>query len=587
MAEATLNFDEKGIDKSSSLYELYNRFYEGMCAAGMVDVPDFTTNPPLTASGEVDISLIDKKLSEYSTILIKNSAYMMANSIVTTISAGSGGGSAGLGYLMRNGDNMAGRLGALHGFQAGYDNQLIFETIIDEADKKEACISGHLLVDENISIGGRLDLGNDGIYISGMNILNYSSNLLTISSAEMHLDGNVVVAGNFRLGIITMNNNGLFHGNDEYYYKGNCNVEDVDWQMCNGHVYGFLKVDGEATFNNMFTAVNGFELGAGEEKLFYSAHRNDGASDLQFAADLNLLAGYGLKFSDRNIIKVRGGSGNIVSFSAPGMILNLGDSDGELATSKIALQAGIYNYSGDYQVVSQFGDGNFPNSLSAGCGNSGPVVLQTYYKSEDDCGVVLKKKVRLGSESGPSIDSRTNKDLNIEAPFVHMENSSEQTDYVRSSLSCKPTTSLFKDTGLEWSASLHFDTEGEFFTFNKPVEATNFSIISEKYKTRLLENALLLGDGIFLEGVPDGILHNGEAYFSTGTGSVKFASGFAGYGWNISENKLYGGISATFDELTIRRKMRVYELEVQKSTVTNGSFWVSDSCAGDDVEEIL
>lgn len=33
--------------------------------------------------------------------------------------------------------------------------------------------------------------------------------------------------------------------------------------------------------------------------------------------------------------------------------------------------------------------------------------------------------------------------------------------------------------------------------------------------------------------------------------------------------------------------MRIYELEVQKNSATNGSMWVSDSCSGDIVEEIL
>ena len=54
----------------------------------------------------------------------------------------------------------------------------------------------------------------------------------------------------------------------------------------------------------------------------------------------------------------------------------------------------------------------------------------------------------------------------------------------------------------------------------------------------------------------------------------------------IRDSQLTGNISATFDELTIRKKMRIYELEVQKQSVTNGSLWVSDACSGDIVEEI-
>lgn len=52
------------------------------------------------------------------------------------------------------------------------------------------------------------------------------------------------------------------------------------------------------------------------------------------------------------------------------------------------------------------------------------------------------------------------------------------------------------------------------------------------------------------------------------------------------EDETYGGVHATFDTLTIRKKARFYELEVQKLSVTNGSLWVSDSCSGDEVREI-
>jgi hypothetical protein len=82
------------------------------------------------------------------------------------------------------------------------------------------------------------------------------------------------------------------------------------------------------------------------------------------------------------------------------------------------------------------------------------------------------------------------------------------------------------------------------------------------------------------------MLHNGNSYFTNSIGSIRFASGFAGYGWAIMVDETFGGYAATVDELTVRKKMRVYELEVQKMSVTNGSLWVSDSCSGDMVEEI-
>jgi len=156
--------------------------------------------------------------------------------------------------------------------------------------------------------------------------------------------------------------------------------------------------------------------------------------------------------------------------------------------------------------------------------------------------------------------------------------------------SFEPTTSLFADRSLSWSASLGIDLDdanAEFFSFRKPVEAEFFSIIGEQYKTKLGENVLFFDDGVFLEGIVGGIYHSGNGTFSGSISSPTFASGFAGYGWAVKPDQLYGGYEATFDSLVVRKKMRVYELEVQKISATNGSLWVSDSCSGDTVTEIV
>jgi hypothetical protein len=586
MAEAKLNFDESELDRESSLYDLYSRLYEGMKEANTVDPPDFS-NPPLTGEGELDADAIREAMSGYSTILTKNSAYMMANSIISTLSGGGGGGgSGGTGFVSRSGDSMAGMLGALYGFQAGYAGKLIFDTTVNAAEKKIAHVYGSLTVDDDVSVQGRLNLSESGINISGVDAIYVNDNCLNIEYGNIKITGDMEVDGAFLLGDVIINEAGIFWGEYEFYHNGNSNRSDVDWSMRDGHVYGTLQVDGNAVFGGFLKAVNGFSLGAEEESLFYSSEKN-GKYFLQLATDLSLWTGHGIKFDDKYIIRARGGADNIISFSAPGMVINLGDSDGETATQRIALQTDIYNYNSAYRIISRYGDGNFPNSLSAGCGNSGPTVLQTYYRDGNDCGVTFQKRIRFYSSAGPSLRAGDIETLTFEAPYIHIDNDLKKTDYIESCISYKQTGSLFKDQSLPWSASLTFDTKAEFIVFGKPTEAKSFSIISEKYKTRLLENSLFFGDGIFLEGVTDGILHSGNAYFSEGLSSRKFASGFAGYGWAILPDKTYGTISATFDELTVRKKMRVYELEVQKSTVTNGSLWVSDSCSGDLVEEII
>lgn len=590
MAEAKLNFDESALDKTTGLYDLYSRFYEGMRTANLCDGPDYVTNPPLTESGEIDTAAIEEGLANHSKILMKNSAYMMANAIMSSVSGGGSGGGSYVGFVSRSGDSMTGALGALYGFQAGSGNKLIFETTIDSSDKQVAHIHGYLTVSEYLTVNGQFNIGNDGIFFSNQQSIFYKDDILNIASQDIKMTGKVAVDGDLSVGVISIGPNGIFNDKNEYYHSGNSNNSTTDWDMRDAHVYGDLTVDGAQNYNGRLTALKGFDLGEDGQKLLYSYKENEeSAAYIQLATDLALWSGYGIKFDNTYIIKVRGGSDNIVSFAAPGKIMNLGDSDGETKTVHIALQTAIKNYNGDYSIVTQYGDGNFPNSFSAGCANSGPTVLQTYYTNANDCGFISKRNLRLGSANGPIINTGSlSDDVVFDLPYVHvLVEGLPQTERIPFTISYKATTSLFRDQSQEWSASLNFNTDAEFFTFNKHVESESFSIISEKYKTRLIENTLFFDDGAFIEGLTDGLRFTGNAYYVNNVSSMRFASGFAGYGWAIAQDELVGGYSATFDELTIRKKARFYELEVQKHSVTNGALWVSDSCSGDLVEEIV
>ena len=590
MAEAKLNFDESALDKTTGLYDLYSRFYEGMRTANLCDGPDYVTNPPLTESGEIDTAAIEEGLANHSTILMKNSAYMMANAIMSSVSGGGSGGGSYVGFVSRSGDSMTGALGALYGFQAGSGNKLIFETTIDSSDKQVAHIHGYLTVSEYLTVNGQFNIGNDGIFFSNQQSIFYKDDILNIASQDIKMTGKVAVDGDLSVGVISIGSNGIFNDKNEYYHAGNSNNSTTDWDMRDAHVYGDLTVDGAQNYNGRLTALKGFDLGEDDQKLLYSYKENEESTAyIQLATDLALWSGYGIKFDNSYIIKVRGGSDNIVSFAAPGKIMNLGDSDGETKTVHIALQTAIKNYNGDYSIVTQYGDGNFPNSFSAGCANSGPTVLQTYYTNANDCGFISKRNLRLGSVNGPIINTGSlSDDVVFDLPYVHvLVEGLPQTERIPFKISYKTTTSLFNDKSKEWSASLNFHTDAEFFTFNKHVESESFSIISQHYKTRLIENTLFFDDGAFIEGLTDGLRFTGNAYYGNNVSSNDFSSGFAGSGWAIAQDELVGGYSATFDELTIRKKARFYELEVQKHSVTNGALWVSDSCSGDLVEEIV
>lgn len=594
MAEAKLNFNEETLDKKSSLYDLYSRFFQGMTEANKVDAPDYTTNPPLNEDGSINNEKIAEGLAEYSQILMKNSAYMMANAIISTVSSGGSGGSGGggLGYISRSGDSMTGRLGALYGFQAGYDNKVIFDVTIDASDKQVAYVYGKLIVSEDETINGKLVLSDSGLYFGENQAMWIADNKLNFSYQDILFTGDVSIDGTLSIGDFKVTQSGVSFGDYEFYHSGNCNNKDTDWAMKDAHVYGNLTVDGSYNLSGKLSSLYGFELGEFGNKMLYSVQDDTDNKQAHIAlkSDLVIAPTNGIKFGDSYVIKVRGGEdSNIISIAAPGKVMNLGDSDGEIKTTRISLQAEIWDYNSAYRIISQYGDGYFRNSLEAGCSASGDTVLRTYHNSEIECGVAFYKKVRLGkADTAPNMyTDDTNTILYGSLPYIRVQNDVQKTEHIPFSFRYIQTESLFKNQSSDWSATLELDTEAEFFRLSKPIESSAFSISSEKYKTRLAENVLYFADTVYLEGLTDGIKHQGNAYFTGTLSSQRFASGFAGYGWAVMNSQLYGGYAATFDELTVRKKMRIYELEVQKISVTNGSLWVSDACSGDIVEEVL
>lgn len=594
MAEAKLNFNEEALDEKSSLYDLYSRFFQGMTEANKVDAPDYTTNPPLNEDGSINNEKIAEGLAEYSQILMKNSAYMMANAIISTVSSGGSGGTGGggLGYISRSGDSMTGMLGALYGFQAGYDNKMIFDVTIDASDKKVTHVYGNLIVDEDETVTGKLILSDEGLYFGENQTMWITDNKLNFAYQDILFTGEVNIEGSLSIGDFKVTQSGVSFGDYEFYHSGNCNNKDTDWAMKDAHVYGDLTVDGSYNLSGKLSSLHGFELGEFGNKMLYSVQDDvdNKLAHIALESDLVIAPTKGIKFGESYVIKVRGGEdSNIISIAAPGKVMNLGDSDGETKTTRISLQTEIWDYNSAYRIISQYGDGHFRNSLEAGCSAAGDTVLRTYHNSDVECGVAFYKKVRFGkADTAPNMyTDDTNTILYGSLPYIRVLNDAQKTEHIPFSFRYIQTESLFKNQSSDWSATLELGTEAEFFRLTKPVESVAFSISSDKYKTQLTENVLYFADAVYLEGMTDGIKHQGNAYFTGILSSMRFASGFAGYGWAVMNSQLYGGYAATFDELTVRKKMRIYELEVQKISVTNGSLWVSDACSGDIVEEVL
>lgn len=608
MATLELNNGIANIPAGSGLEELYGKLYQIMHDANQIELPDYAATPPLTPDGKIDQNAVKQRIQADSDIMMHNAAYEWANAIISTVNGGGGGSSGGSGFLSRAGDSMAGALGALYGFQGGHDNEMILELIHDAvlaSDKfngRTAHVDGHLKVDGDATVGGQLNLGNSGIYFANHQSVFYSDNKLHIDSQDIKITGGVVVDGSFKLGDIVINSNGLFNGTKEYYHSGNCNNAATDWSTKDAHVYGNLTVDGAQTLGGRLIALQGFSLGEAAQVMLYSVDPANPWSHttapikntcyLQLEADLNLWTGYAVKFESKTVLKVKSGSTSTVSLCAPGMVLNLGDSDSGEATKAIHLQADIKHFNGDYTIVSYDGSGQFRNGLSAWTANAGTEVLSTYSVSTTDIGVLFKKNIRLGQVDGPALASLSKDTVCFTLPYPHAGvGNTTIWEPLPFRFYFADTDSLFKSSTNAWSASLNFDLgdDAEFFVFRKPIEATFFSVISSRYKTRLGENALFFHDGIFMEGIfgdsgPDGIRFSGNSYFDNNAGSIRFSGGFDGYGWGVINNR--GSYTATFDDLVIRKRLRVYELEVQKQSVTNGSWWVTDSCSGDIVEKI-
>ena len=137
MAQAQLVFDETTIQSNTTLYQLYLSYLSGMMTASEVEVPSYTDNVPMNADGTVDENSIKSQMKAYSDILMKNSAYTMAN-ILSGALSGSGGGSGSgsgtgtgitTGYVSKGGDSMLGALNALYGLTAGISGNKIIEVV--------------------------------------------------------------------------------------------------------------------------------------------------------------------------------------------------------------------------------------------------------------------------------------------------------------------------------------------------------------------------------------------------------------------------------------------------------------------------
>lgn len=552
----------QGLDKNSLCYKIYIQLYNSFFNSH--DKKD-EEHPWGIVEGD-DVS-----------IRLHNTAYNFADAIAGGVT-GSGTNEEGgvlIDYLKKTGGDMSGLLRANYGFEAGIDNTRIVEAFKRLQENEDNSITEVY----GIKITGDLEVGGANLFIGGKNVIAYNKQTATVSiisptiefeNSTIRSTGEFIIGKDKSTGIYMSPTSLLVNGN-EVYHSGNANKTTIDWSMKNSHVDGDLQVKGTTKLSGLLSALGGFELGI-DDKTSLSIDKKGVIHANTFLSFSNA---FGIQI-DESPVLIRVNENDIQLGAIDGFLF-LGSSK----TNKIKLFTDLYDIDGDYRLISKYGAAYFPDSLTVKH-NYGDVLLSSYRKDSTDEGIIIHKKLRFGSHSGGFLYGKSNGLVFSSFVSKLMEGGEEVSYHYESMLNYGASTSKYQPLN-RISDSLFISTEADFITFNKPVESKEYLGIDNSF-TRLTNGCLFFSNEQYLLSGTDGIKHYGNSYFLDNVSSEKFSSGFAGSGWAILYNKTTGNISATFDELTIRKKMRIYELEVQKISATNGSLWISDNCSGDRVE---
>jgi len=535
------------LDPNSLCYAIYSQLYHNFFNAQDKKTPE---NPYGIEEGD-DTS-----------IRLRNTAYGFAEAISGAV-AGEGGSSEGgilLGYLKKTGGDMTGVLRANYGFEAGMGNVRLLGTYQEIVEDGVTPIYG-------LQVFGDIRIGGNNLYIGGKQLLRYAvadgiayleNPLLSFGTSTLASLGEMVF-GDSKITGVVLSGEGIRINGKEVYHAGNTNLPTVHWSMNDASVDGTLKVKGGTTLSDKLTALYGVELGEGGKTILTVV-----TGEALLDGYLNISANYGVKIGSTPVL-IRVNETD-VALSCDYGNLHLGSEH----TQKIKLFAGLWDIDGDNMLITKYGGAYFPDSFRV-AHNYGADLLSTYRVSDADEGIILHKRLRFGFADGVSLSGNR-----TELIFGKQAN--------QAMMGFRESTSVYQlpESG---SMSLYMDTNSDFITFDKPIESKKHLGIDGSF-TRLTDKHLYFTGKHYLMSVTDGVKHFGNAYFTDSLSSERFSSGFAGYGWAILKNMTTGNIAATFDELTIRKKMRIYELEVQKNVATNGALWVSDSCSGDIVVKI-
>lgn len=533
------------LDPGSLCYAIYTQLYQNF-----YDAQDAGT----VTEGDV------------TSIRLHNTAFGFAEAIAGGVS-GDGGSSGGAlaDYLKRSGGDMSGELRADYGFSAGVGNTRVLETFQDQTGS-------------GVRISGQLQVDGDGFFLGGRRVFRYALDTETtevdcavlslgdtcLRSAAEILVGDAATGVRLTPELLQVAGHTVYHG-------GNANNAAADWTMNNATVAGALAVANGVTLGGPLVALQGVMLGDGGNTRLHIVGEN-----VRLNADLTMLGTHGIYMRDKGVLTPMGEES--LSLNAPGGELLLG-----LATTRaLRLLSPLKDQLGTHTLLTPSGEAFFPGSLRV-AHNLGPDLLTSYYTEAADTGVVVHCYLRLGDAAGPGIThaagnllftsavTRTVEDLQLktwhEVVVGHEVSESPQA----------PAAGSWDD--------LFVRTDARHVHVGNPLYAEDFIGVARSV-TRLEKECLFLTDTHRLQSAAGGIKHFGQALFMEGISSETFSSGLAGSGWAVLRNATTGAATATFDEVVVRRRMRVYEMEVQRTRATDGALWISDSCSGDSVERI-
>lgn len=503
-----------------------------------------------------------------TSVRLRNTAYGFAQAIAGAVEGGGGTSGVLADYLKLSGGSMSGSLAADYGFGAGIGNRRVLEVFRTPQTNAQGEVTGY---DYGLTLTGDLRVLGNHLYIGGQQFVSYMSNLGTMfvrypkmdfATSKIRTRGDLLFGEDRATGVY-ISASGLEIAGHGVYHGGNANLPEVDWTMKNAAIAGKLTVAGT------LRALYGASLGAAGTPLLET-----GATGVSLYSDLAFADRFGIKMKGTVVLQ-RVGENEIRLGGVGGDLLLGGDH-----TNKVRLLSPVTDIDGDNVLISPYGGAFFPDSLRVRH-NYGSELLSTYAEKENE-GIAIHQQLRFGEA-----DAAWLKGVDGQLMFcsTSTHDIASESSTIISLIGHIPSTSLRKPLDRISDTLIIATYSGDFILLGNPTEVEGSVGISNSH-TRMTDGCLFLTDDIRLQKTTDGIRHYGNATFTGGLSSERFSSGFAGSGWAVLINATTGNTSATFDELTVRKRIRAYEFVVQRTRATNGALWVSDTCSGDSVEKL-